>query len=57
MCPSARIASLEVQVMLARLILDWKVILSPDNITLKDIPTKMETTLLPIWPQIEFVTQ
>lgn len=57
MCPGARIASLEVQVMLARLVLDWKISLSPENITLQDIPTKVETTLLPVWPSIEFVAR
>ncbi|CAB9511284.1 hydroxyvitamin D-1 alpha hydroxylase, mitochondrial [Seminavis robusta] len=52
-CPGSRVAFLEVQVLLAQLVLDWKLDIAED-IQLQDVESKLETTLVPVWPRIHF---
>ena len=55
-CPGSRVANLEVQGLIAQLILDWQLKL-PEDLTLSDIDSQLETTLIPVWPEVEFVAR
>jgi cytochrome P450 len=55
-CPGSRVANLEVYALMAQLVLDWKLVL-PEELKLSDVKSKLETTLLPLWPDVEFVAR
>jgi cytochrome P450 len=48
-CPGSRVAYLEVQSMLAQLVLDWRVE-GPENLHWSDVPSSLETMVVPIFP-------
>lgn len=53
-CPGSRIASNEVLIMIAQLVLDWKM-KAPDSMTnVKDVPYKMSGMIHPVMPKLEF---
>jgi cytochrome P450 len=45
-CPGSRVAYLEVQAMIAQLLLDWK-IEGPEHVHWSEVPTRLETLLVP----------
>lgn len=50
-CPGSRVAQVEVQALLAQLILDWKLVL-PKELKLEKVGITSETTQIPIWPEM-----
>ena len=54
-CPGSRVAYLEVQAMIAQLLLDWKIV-GPTDVHWKDYPSKMMTLCVPIFSEnVRFV--
>lgn len=54
-CPGSRVASLEIQVLLAQLLLDWKIV-GPMGRTWDSIGMKLKTTAVPDFPrEVQFV--
>jgi len=54
-CPGSRVAYLEVQAMIARLLLDWK-IEGPGDMHWKDVEGKLQTLFVPVFPEgVRFV--
>ena len=51
-CPGSRVAQVEVQVLLAQMILDWKFVL-PKGLNLSEVGITSETTQIPIWPELK----
>ena len=49
-CPGSRVANLEVQTMLAQLLLDWR-IEGPANLHWKDVRGSLETVFVPQFPE------
>lgn len=49
-CPGSRVAYLEVQAMLAQLVLDWE-IQAPPSLRWTDIPSTMATVIVPVFPE------
>jgi cytochrome P450 len=50
-CPGSRVAQVEVQALLAQLILDWKLVLP--KMKLEDVLITSATTQIPIWPEMK----
>jgi cytochrome P450 len=55
-CPGSRVANFETQAMLARLILDWKLI-TPEGLHLRDVKTNWEAVINPVWPELQFIAR
>ena len=49
-CPGSRVAYLEIQVMLAQLLLDWD-IQAPSHVKWTDVPSTLETMVVPVFPE------
>lgn len=53
-CPGSRVAHLEVQAILAQLVLDWK-IEGPKNLHWSEVLGNMETVFVPQFPEMRFI--